>query len=206
MTSVLERIQGWVVHKSPRDELSADQDLVHHCGMALGLDQIAPNELRLLYEHWATLKGKRLLPTRADVDIKQLGFCLSNLAVAAIDAEPFRVHYEFVGDSLIELYGGDLTGRYVDELYSAPMRAEALGAYRRVAATADPLFTRRIFDVEMRRFGCYRLMLPLASSDRSVDHVLVGIYPTDPRFKRSAERRSVSEILNIWRSPASGSR
>ena len=174
MASVFEKIQGWVVQRSRDEAQSADQDLVHHYGSALALDQIAPNELRQLYEHWAILKGQRLLPSRSDVDIGQLAFCVSNLAVASVEAQPFRVRYEFVGDALIQLYGEDLTGRYVDELYSAPVRAEALAAYRRVVATADPMFTRRIFDLLIKRFGYYRLMLPLAASGRRVDHVLVG--------------------------------
>ncbi|MBI1773828.1 MAG: PAS domain-containing protein [Proteobacteria bacterium] len=206
MTSVFEKLQGWVVQKVIDEAQSADQDLVHHYGSALALDQIAPNELRQLYEHWATLKGQRLLPTRADVDISQLGFCIGHLAVAEIEDDPFRVRYEFVGDGLIQLYGEDLTGRYVDELYSAPVRAEALSAYRRVVGTAEPMFTRRVFDLLIKRFGYYRLMLPLASSGRGVDHVLVGIYPTDGRVKRAVEWRSVAEILNFWRSTGFGSR
>jgi hypothetical protein len=206
MASVYEKIQGWVSQKGRDEAASADQDLVHHFGSALALDQIAPNELRQLYEHWATLKGQRLLPSRADIDLGQVSFCVSHLAVASIEPEPFRVRYEFVGDSLIQLYGEDLTGRYVDELYSAPVRAEALSAYRRVVATAEPIFTRRIFDLLIKRFGYYRLMLPLAVSGRMVDHVLVGIYPTDSTVKRSVEWRSVAEILNFWRSTGFGGR
>jgi hypothetical protein len=204
--SILANIQGWATQRSREDAPSAELDLVHHYGLALGLDQIAPNELRLLNEHWASLKRRQLIPSWSDVDMSQLGFCGGNLAVAAVEAEPFRVRYDFVGEELVQLCGDDLTGRYVDELYSASLRSEALAGYRRVVATAEPIFTRQLFDSVSKRFGYYRLMLPFAESERSVDHVLVGIYPTDGRARRLGERRSVGEILGFWRPGASAAR
>jgi hypothetical protein len=204
--SIFANIQGWATQRAREEAPSAELDLVHHYGSPLGLDQIAPNELRLLSEHWASLKRRRLLPSWSDVDMAQLGFCGGNLAVAAIEAEPFRVRYDFVGEELVQHYGDDLTGRYVDQLNPASLRSEALAAYRRVVATAEPIFTRQLFDSLSKRFGYYRLMLPFAEGDESVDHVLVGVYPTDGRARRAAERRSVTEILGFWRPGAPAAR
>jgi hypothetical protein len=202
MASLYEKVQTWMSQKARAEPASVDQDVIHHSGMALALDQIAPNELRLLYEHWAARRTKLALPGLADLDMTELGFCSDRLAVAAVEPEPLRVRFKSVGASLIQLCGANPTGRSADELYPATAQAGVMSTYRRVVATGEPLFTRRYFDVVERRFGLYRLMLPLADTGGTVDHVLIGVYPTDASMKRPVEARSVAEILNFWRSAA----
>jgi hypothetical protein len=172
-------------------------DLSQVAGLARVTPLIAHPVLRRLHEYWSALpRGRSGAPLRAAFDPAAIGFCLPHVGLAEIET-PFRVRYRLVGSALERLYGGPLTGRYVDELYTPALRAEVLGAYRRVieGAAADyalPNMWLRAFG-----FGYHRLMLPLSRSGESVDLVVVAIYPAD-RGLRAAWQWRPSALLRGW--------
>src|SRR5262245_14950685 len=114
-------------------------DLSRVTGTARVTSLIAHPTLRRLHNYWQELpRGRCGVPLRAAFDPAAIGFCLPHVGLAEIET-PFRVRYRLVGSALERLYGGPLSGRYVDELYTPAVRAQVLAAYRRVMdeATID---------------------------------------------------------------------
>lgn len=153
-----------------------------------------PAELQRLYNYWQAIRGQNKLPHRADVNPAAISFCLGNIGMAEIEHNPFRVRYRLIGTRLIELYGEDLAGRYVDQTYTPAVRQEALDAYRRVVLDEEPLYSNRVIDIIVRKFGYYRLMLPFSWKSASVDLVLVAIYMADDRIQRAEDWRNLAEV------------
>jgi hypothetical protein len=148
---------------------------------------VRTTELRRLLQHWYTLKGERPLPRRADLDPTDIAYCLGNVALVEIE-QPFRPRYRLVGTRLADLLGDDPTGHYVDEMYSAGIRQEALDAYRRTVETGEPDYAERIFSLLFMKFGYYRLMLPFAwRTEGRADLVVVAFFPTDRTIRRAVD-------------------
>lgn len=92
-----------------------------------------------LHDYWFRLWSNRGgLPRKGDFDPLEASALLGYLAWAEIEREPFRVRYRMVGTALNDLAGGEMTGKYVDELYSPAIRKDLLNAFRRVSETGEP--------------------------------------------------------------------
>jgi len=143
-----------------------------------------PEPLARLCDVWEDLRAGRGLPDRTDLDPASIAFALGNVALVDIEHAPLRARYRLVGIHLVELWGRELKGRYVDEVYAEPIATEAMQAYARVIETREPLYMRRTFRLSFGLLGYHRLMLPFhtGTPDR-VDLVAVALYPTSPRVR-----------------------
>ncbi len=156
-------------------------------------------ELARLHALWTAWRGAAPLPHRWSINPLELGFCLANLALVDIEPETRRPRYRLVGTGLVDLWGRELRGRYIDQVYRFPVRREVLNAYRRVMASGEPLYGERIFNLGFRRLGYHRLMLPFTDGSagggdgRRVDLVMLAIYPTDRRIRRVDDWRELAE-------------
>lgn len=155
--------------------------------------QINHKKLARLYEYWRARCGDRKYPLRSAIDPVDLRFCLGYLALTDIE-EPFRVRYRLVGTKLEKLYGAELSGFYVDELYTPHYRQKVLAAYHQVVTSKEPLYDEPFFGFFRFKLGYHRLMLPLASSGERVDMVLIGLYPADPQLEKGDDWRSLREV------------
>lgn len=156
-------------------------------------------ELATLLDLWHRLCGPAALPSEQALVPASFSPWIANLAIVDIEQRPLRPRYRVVGSRLSHLAGRDLAGRYVDELYAAEIRAEAVAAYRRVVAQRAPQYSHRRFRFPFRRFGYHRLMLPFAGPHDAVDRVLVAIYPDTPIETAADWQRYVDpEDLNRW--------
>lgn len=149
--------------------------------------------LAALYRYWRAKAERRRPPLRRAIDPLDLSFCLGHLALAEI-AQPFRVRYRLFGTHLSTLYGADLTGRYVDELFTPALRARTLDLYRALTDTGEPQYEAPSFGVFRYRLAYHRLLLPLTSEGRRIDLALVGVYPSDPEIENAYQWRSIPEI------------
>jgi hypothetical protein len=162
------------------------------------LPAAAPEPFHRLLDHWLALKGARRVPLRAQFDPAEVGYALGNLALVEIEAAPLRVRYRVVGSKLIDLYGGPMTGRYVDELYSPEISDEVHDAYRQLAESAEPLYTRRGFHFFVIAFGYDRLPLPFSRDGGRVDAALLALYPVDDRVKTAADWQVMRDLPPEW--------
>ncbi len=158
------------------------------------MPEIKHNKLARLHDYWLSRKiENRRWPRLVDIDPVEIRYCLGFVALADIE-EPFRVRYRLVGTKLDALYGADLTGRYIDQLYTPLFRKRVLAVYQKVVDSGEPLYDAPYFGFFRFKLGYHRLLLPLSTTGERVDVVMAGIYPTDTEIETAADWRSVREV------------
>jgi hypothetical protein len=144
--------------------------------------------LARLYRLWLGWAAKSDgIPARDAIRPELLRPWLGHLAIVEIERNPFRIRYRLVGTELTELAGRELTGRYVDELYSRSLRREATEAYRGVVRERRPHYRHARFWLVLKAFGYHRLILPFSRDGASVDTCLLALYPDRPEIARAAD-------------------
>jgi hypothetical protein len=79
---------------------------------------------RLLFAHWDMLRGERAAPTRADIDPARLRGFLAD--VFMLDAHPWQDgRIRLAGTRICALFGHELKGRHLPDLWAEGERAEA---------------------------------------------------------------------------------
>ena len=153
---------------------------IRHAGLA---------RLHALWEWWAWQEG---IPYRTHLSPEVLQPWLGYLAIVELTRLPFRARYRLVGTMLNELAGSEMTGRYIDELYSKRVRREVIKTYEGVATSTQPHYKHLRFWLTRRTFGYYRLILPFSSDplekgERRVDTCLLALYPDRPNVVSAAD-------------------
>lgn len=138
-----------------------------------------PNLVRL-YRHWETVRGTRLMPSRAEFDPLALPDLLGNLLLIDVLREPLRYRYRLIGSRLTERVGRDMTGRFFDEV-PEPVYRERLyswhGAVVEAKAPRGATTARRLLE----RWEPYEILtLPLSANGVEVDMTLTGLYYLTP--------------------------
>ena len=135
------------------------------------LDRIESNTLRQLFLYWNEKRGHRRAPSRDDIDPAGICEVLSSVFLVDVEAEPRRYRVRLMGTVLVQWYGQDITGRYVDEITD-----QVLGALDELVTTWRPW---RLAGEYVRRSGrvmLYELLaLPLSTDGATVNMVLGGI-------------------------------
>lgn len=149
---------------------------------------IAHPALARLYRQWRSWTGTESgLPRRSEIKPEALRPWLGHLAITEIERNPLRIRYRLVGTTLTELVGHELTGRYVDELYSRKVRREVIDAYRGVVEARLPHYRHARFWLVLKTLGYHRLILPFSSDGETVDTCLLALYPDRPDVTRAAD-------------------
>lgn len=123
--------------------------------------------------YWETKRGARLMPARRDIDPTDLPRVLPFLQlIEAVASNRFR--YRLVGTAIVQTFGHDYTGRFLDEL---PLGAERINFFasklRAVRDNARPMFLRTQYvSAKGVHFMANRLYVPLSENDRDVNMIL----------------------------------
>ncbi len=159
--------------------------------MKLALD--AP--LLPLLAYWRSKLSGRRLPSRGDIDLGEIPGLLPSVQLVENAAGRFR--YELVGGAIVDAYGANPTGRFVDEYLPRDRGILAWRNYAMVSELRCPLATRCTFnfaDGEVAKTN--RILLPLIGAYGRVEMVLTGFSVTEgPRAGplRLASAGSVDE-------------
>lgn len=140
--------------------------------------------------YWSAKRGKRAMPRRADispVDIPR--GLLPHLIVGEFIGDPVHVRFRLVGTEMVTRYGLDFTGLTIADFMSGDYAAYILDLFRRVHATAAPVYSESQFkwnDGGSSRTR--RLMLPLSLDGGSQpQQVLVAqVWPIGEAGRRPA--------------------
>ncbi|HZS85657.1 MAG TPA: PAS domain-containing protein [Stellaceae bacterium] len=129
-----------------------------------------------MFRYWDRKRGGRAMPARRDLDPTEIPKLLPHLRITEIIEGGRRFRYRLVGTAIVEAFGSDFTGKYVDELYS-PERAAAIESnYRRVCAEKRPIFRRsRYITLKGYDIIANRLLAPLSENGREVDIVIAAL-------------------------------
>lgn len=135
-------------------------------------------QLKQTVDVWRAKAGKRIMPARGDLTIKDLKFTLPNLAFLSIVREPARVRFK------VRLMGSDLdanvlpaTGQFVDEAVPAQFAEKWASLWLPAIETRTPL--RCVGRQEFRERRCFlseTLFAPLADDGETPDVLMIASY------------------------------
>lgn len=121
--------------------------------------------------YWVRKRGARLMPSRRDIDPAEVPALLPHLQLIEWVADRFR--YRLIGTALVDAFGRDYTGVFVDELFEGPRAQLASEVYRVVRERRQPMFLRnRYFTVKNVDLIANRLYLPLSENADEVNMLL----------------------------------
>ncbi len=135
------------------------------------LDRIESNTLRQLFLYWDEKRGQRRAPPRDDIDPAGMFGVLPNVFLIDVEAEPRRYRVRLMGTVLVQWYGQDITGRYVDEITD-----QVLGALDELVTSWRPWRVTGEYERQTGRVMLYELLaLPLSPDGAAVNMILGGI-------------------------------
>ncbi len=151
--------------------------------------------LRTLYDYWCSLSRHGQLPARSDINPAAIpAEVLPYIMMADILRDPQRIRFRLVGTNMVDEWGQDFTGRFLDELMSGSYRAYLEGLYADVIDRCCAVYSESAFRWDVgRSIRTRRLFMPLACDGRAVDAVLVG--QTFDRSRPADQPKKIIELL-----------
>lgn len=123
---------------------------------------------------WFALRGARALPFYTEWDFARDALPHHRM-VASLSYAPLRVQYGQVGQALEKLYGKQISGCNLDELYNAWFRSIAYKGYEVVRVNRLPLYERRMVSTIIKRIGYHKIHLPFGGD--AVEQVVTFLLP-----------------------------
>ena len=91
-------------------------------------------KLQQLYDYWSAKRGKRTMPSRADIDPLEMTFIIGNLIlVDVIPGTPLGFRIRLHGTNLVERAHYELTGKMLDDLPQVQFRDLTRQSFTKVA-------------------------------------------------------------------------
>ena len=138
----------------------------------MGYDYRADPVLGGALAYWRRKRDGRAMPSRRDIDPGEIPRLLPHLQL--IDVAGGRFRYRLVGTALVDAYGRDYTGQFVDELFDKSRSQFITNAYNSITETRRPGFLRnRCVTTKGVKLIANRLYLPL-SDDAQEFHMILG--------------------------------
>lgn len=139
--------------------------------------RLAPRQAEALRAHeevfayWRSRRCGGRLPARRDIDPEGFKRWLPMISLIDVDADAFRVR--LAGTGLWPLYGGEITGRRLDEIYTPRDLDYWTTEYRRVVELRRPCAgVHSLHRPDAPRAVMAWLRLPLSSDGERVDMIL----------------------------------
>jgi hypothetical protein len=129
-----------------------------------------------LEKFWNELRGDQEIPFERDLDISELEelwpYCFI-IEITAKDDGETNYMYSYIGESIIEAYGDDLTGKSVYAHLIAPYTEDLLQKFGEVSTTKKPIADDSEFVNLQGALIRYRQgLVPFAYPDGSVGYIL----------------------------------
>ena len=138
---------------------------------AIMLDRVESNTLRQLFLYWDEKRGQRRAPPRDEIDPAGMFGFLPNVFLIDVEAEPRRYRVRLMGTILVNWYGQDVTGRYIDEITD-----QVLGALGELVTSWRPWSSRRSAGISNAEYGSNRVR----SSGDMPGYILGSLMPGPP--------------------------
>ncbi len=152
-----------------------------------GLDELAsmlpPGAVTQVFDHWRAVRGAALAPTRRDITpdaiVRALPYVFINEHCPADRNHADDYVIRLAGTGLRNLYGRDVTGCRVSDLFQGKMAADALAEHDAVRRSAMPHLLSARFPSHHGNVVEYcRLLMPLSDDGVRVNRLL-GVFQID---------------------------
>ena len=146
--------------------------------------------LGTLYRYWNRRRDLRRMPDRRDIDPLELGpALLPHVGLMDIVDGGARVRYRLLGTAIVERWGSDPTGKFMDEVMSGSYRDYIHGLYRELVRARAPVFSESLFRWDAEGYlRTRRLYLPLTHRG--------------PKAADAAEEVAIALIGQVFLGPA----
>jgi hypothetical protein len=138
----------------------------------LAIAQAAP--LRAVLQYWLAIHPRDRLPSRSGFDPSEVPAALGGMVLTAVERDPFRFRIRLMGTAVVQAFGKDHTGKYLDEALPG-VRETVIHTDRvRVAETGLPSYLHGEASTPFKLdfAPLERVYLPFASDGRTVDMIL----------------------------------
>lgn len=138
--------------------------------------KLARNRILLqLFEYWSAKCAGRAMPSRRDIDPAEMRTLLPHLQFVEMVDDGQRFRYGLTGTAIVEAYGRELTGRFVDEVLPPARRPIAERHYRLIFETRRPIVVQNGYVTEQgAQMIVDRLLVPLSNDGVTVNLVLMA--------------------------------
>ena len=136
--------------------------------------QINDPLLQRLHAYWCEKRGQRIAPARAEIHPDEIRDLLPNVYIIEMIGVPHRFRFRLAGTAVVREYGGEITGKFLDEIDLDGANLPILSEYEKAVAEREPVagswhFTKR----DGRELSYEHLILPLSSDGKTV-YMLFG--------------------------------
>ena len=133
-------------------------------------------QLKDLYRYWLAKCAGRPAPARADLLPEEIRPILPHILLLDIVGDVPRLKYRLAGTEFVQIYGAEVTGKFVDEIDFDGMRDLIIADYFKVVKECRPSWTQWDFAKEDGRWLTYeRVTLPLSQDGTTVNMLLAGV-------------------------------
>jgi hypothetical protein len=130
----------------------------------------------LLQAHdlWDRKRANRLMPARADLDPVEMPKLLPHMALIEVRPYGQRLRVRLVGTNIVNIYGANFTGQYMDEIDFGDAGDKILSDYQFATGMKRPLFSdhafRKLNGIDL---NIERVILPLSDDNKTVSMLFV---------------------------------
>ena len=126
-----------------------------------------------LFAYWASLRGGGRLPGRRDIDPGRFKRHLPTVSLIDVLHEPLDFRLRLAGTGLYGVYGGEITGRRLSEIYAGSAVDHWRGELTQVVREGRPAVGAHNLSWRgASHLSLLWLRLPLAANGRDVDMIL----------------------------------
>lgn len=141
-------------------------------------------KFRQFFDYWVAHSKDGFPPRKRDFDPLEVIDILGHLNVARVHRDGGAMRFQFIlwGTKIAELYGGDFTGKFMEDVMLPTALANVQAAFEQVARDAVPHFWQVPVPRPGRDYiGYRRLALPFADDDRrKITHIIALMVPDRP--------------------------
>jgi hypothetical protein len=94
------------------------------------------------YEYWKSKCGGQAMPRRRDIDPTEIPRLLPHLQITEFVDGGKRIRYRLAGTAVVDAYGGELKGKYFDEVFSGERLKFVEANYRVMCENKRPVLIR----------------------------------------------------------------
>ncbi len=136
--------------------------------------EVCDPRITALWHYWEGLRGRRAMPSRADLDPADVRRLLPNLFLVDVGATAEDLRWRLMGTEVVRLFGRELTGQAVGAGMGPTAGRLMRARFAFVARTARPAHATGTMQAERNAHAPFeRLLLPLSADGVRVD-MLVG--------------------------------
>jgi len=142
-------------------------------GAQIGASAAAARAHEELYTYWSSLRKGARLPARADIDPGDFKRLLPTVSLIDVSHDPLDFRVRLAGTGLYGVYGREITGRTLDEVYNSAAAEYWRKELTKIVETGKPAVG--MHNMAWRGAGHLSVLwmrLPLASNGKDVDMIL----------------------------------